>query len=233
MVDLNEPFRYVKGTQLERLMVPADASTARRTSIGSRRNPATEAAVLDAARNLLTDKGYAGFSIEEVARRAGAGKPTIYRWWPTKADLFIAIYSAEKAAAVAPPDTGNLAQDLVEYTVRLWSFWRANPAGSAFRALIAEAQASASALKALRDKFLPERLGDVRAMFERAVARKELQPQDLENAITLWIGFNWFRLLTDQISIDRDLIARIVGAIVGARAALAAAKLSGSAARSK
>ena len=63
----------------------------KRASIGSRRNPDAEAAILAAARQLLSDRGYAGFSIEEVARRAGAGKPTVYRWWPTKSDLFIAV----------------------------------------------------------------------------------------------------------------------------------------------
>ena len=54
----------------------------RRASIGARRSPETEAAVKAAARDLLAEKGYAGFSIEEVARRAGAGShTTCFAWW--------------------------------------------------------------------------------------------------------------------------------------------------------
>lgn len=44
-------------------------------------------AILDATRQLLREVGYARLSIEAVAKRAGVGKPTIYRWWPDKAQL--------------------------------------------------------------------------------------------------------------------------------------------------
>ncbi|MFG1479494.1 TetR/AcrR family transcriptional regulator [Xanthobacter sp. V4C-4] len=187
----------------------------RRASIGARRNPEAEAAILDAARALLAERGYAGFSIEEVARRAGAGKPTIYRWWPTKADLFIDVYSAEKSATLAPPRTGALWSDLLAYTRALWAFWRDTPSGRTFRALIAEAQASAPALVALRDKFLPQRLKDVRRMFEEAAARGEIEPQAVEHLLTLYIGFNWVHLLTDRIADDPEgieIVARTLAA---------------------
>jgi AcrR family transcriptional regulator len=192
------------------------ASRSRRASIGARRNPDAEAAVLAAARQLLVDRGYQGFSVEEVARRAGAGKPTIYRWWPTKADLFIAVYTAEKAAAFALPDRGDLVGDLTQFTVDLWNFWRTNPAGGAFRALIAEAQASATALDALRSKFLPERLEPLRAIFERAVKRGEIDAADVEDRVALWAGFNWFRLLTNQIQDDGEYICRMM-TLIGRR----------------
>jgi AcrR family transcriptional regulator len=180
---------------------------ARRASIGARRNPDTEAAVLAAARALLVERGYAGFSIDEVARRAGAGKPTIYRWWSTKADLFIAVYSAEKAAAVVAPDLGDLRSDLIRYTIDLWRFWRGNPAGSAFRGLVAEAQGGAAALDALRDKFLRERLEPARAIFLRAARRGEIAENEVEDRVALWVGFNWFQSLTEQID-DESVIAR-------------------------
>lgn len=141
---------------------PKPLPVKKRTSIGSRRNPEAEAAVLAAAKELISEKGYAGFSVDEVARRAGAGKTTIYRWYPTKADLFIAIYTAERTTFVAVPDTGSLVEDLVQYTTSLWRFWRSHPAGAALRGLIAEAQGRKEALAALRDRFLPERTADVK-----------------------------------------------------------------------
>jgi hypothetical protein len=50
-----------------------------RKSIGSARNPESHEAILEAAEDVFCEAGYAGFSIEAVARRARAGKPTIYR----------------------------------------------------------------------------------------------------------------------------------------------------------
>jgi AcrR family transcriptional regulator len=170
-----------------------------RLSIGARRSPEAESAILAAARGLLTARGYAGFSIDEVARQAGAGKATIYRWWPTKADLFIAVYSIEKAAAIAVPDTGSLAQDLAIYTRDLWRFWHEAACGRAFRALIAEAQGSDAALDALRTRFLPERAKGPRLIFERAAARGEIAGAEVEVRLQLYLGFNWFHLLTGDI----------------------------------
>ncbi|KUL96041.1 hypothetical protein DK26_08445 [Bosea sp. WAO] len=178
---------------------------ARRASIGARRNPASQAAILAAARAVLAEEGYAGFSIDAVSRRAGAGKPTIYRWWKNKAELLIEVYAAEKARVKAAK-TGNLAGDLVLYTAALWDFWRDTPSGRTFRALIAEAQNDAAALDGLREKFLPERLLDVRALFAAAVARGEIAADEVETRLALYIGFNWYYVLTDSLDEGRAAI---------------------------
>lgn len=185
-----------------------------RTSIGARRNPDAEAAILAAARALLVEEGYAAFSIEEVARRAGAGKPTIYRWWPTKADLFIDVYATDKAAAMTVPDSGSFKADLIAYTQELWRYWRETPSGQAFRGLIAEAQSNAAALEALRTKFLPQRLQTMRQMFEAAVARREIAAGDVEGLIELFIGFNWLHVLTGRVD-DDAAIETMAGLLAG------------------
>jgi AcrR family transcriptional regulator len=185
-----------------------DPKPKRRASIGARRSPETEAAVKAAARELLAEKGYAGFSIEEVARRAGAGKPTIYRWWPNKAELFIAIYGIEKDAAIPLPDTGSLRGDLLRYTRDLWRFWREDAAGRVFRGLIAEAQSSDTALAALRFKFMPERLASPRRMFLRAAERGEIASEEVDDRLELWVGFNWLQVLTDRLSEDEPSLQR-------------------------
>ena len=76
-----------------------------RKSIGARRNPDSAEAILEAAEAVLIEAGYAGFSIEAVARRARAGKPTIYRWWPSKAALLLEVYQRQKRVDI--PDTGK------------------------------------------------------------------------------------------------------------------------------
>lgn len=193
---------------------PKPVPAKKRTSIGSRRNPEAEAAVLAAARDLISEKGYAGFSVDEVARRAGAGKTTIYRWYPTKADLFIAIYTAERSAFVPVPDTGNLVEELVQYTTSLWRFWASHPAGAALRGLIAEAQGTTEALNALRDRFLPERTADVRRMLTSAAARGELRSEEVDDKVSLWVGFSWFKLLVGELhreNVIQSVMMQIAG----------------------
>lgn len=194
--------------------MPKPVPAKRRTSIGSRRSPEAEAAVLSAARELIGEKGYAGFSIDEVARRAGSGKTTIYRWYPTKADLFVAIYTIERAASVTVPNTKSLLDDLIGYTTSLWRFWRSNTAGAALRGLIAEAQGTREALAVLRERFLPERTADVKQILTSAANRGEIAVDEVDGKLSLWIGYSWFKLLTDELH-DEGSLASVMGQIVG------------------
>ncbi|MGY5790067.1 TetR/AcrR family transcriptional regulator len=172
--------------------------------------------MLAAAKDLISEKGYAGFSVDEVARRAGAGKTTIYRWYPTKADLFIAIYTAERSTFVPVPDTGNLVEELVQYTTSLWRFWESHPAGAALRGLIAEAQGTPEALSALRDRFLPDRTADVRRMLSGGAARGELQAAEVDDKVALWVGFSWFKLLVGELH-DEGVIKSVMMQIAEVR----------------
>lgn len=183
------------------------ATTQKRSSIGARRSPQAEAAILAAAEAVLSERGYAGFSIDEVARRACAGKPTIYRWWPTKALLLLAVYEAQKDRVVSPPDTGALKSDLIKFTRDVWRFWRGDAAGRAFRALIAEAQSSPVALEALRDGYMAERMKILRAIFDRAAQRGEIDAARAPILAELFAGFWWFRLLNDRIDDDAAIEA--------------------------
>ncbi|MER7211371.1 TetR/AcrR family transcriptional regulator [Streptosporangium sp. NPDC000239] len=91
--------------------------TTRRQSTpnSSRRSDASRRAILTAAFDLVGEVGYAKLSIEGIAARAGVGKQTIYRWWPSKGavlfDAFLALGEGEEGEA-ALPDTGDLEADL-------------------------------------------------------------------------------------------------------------------------
>ncbi|MEV0023393.1 TetR/AcrR family transcriptional regulator [Streptomyces atroolivaceus] len=95
-----------------------------RTPDSSRRSDRSRRAIHDAALALVGEVGYAKTTIEGIAARAGVGKQTIYRWWPSKAavlmDAFLDL-SARQAAEVDAagadgdygiPDTGDLEADL-------------------------------------------------------------------------------------------------------------------------
>ncbi|MGW8781159.1 TetR/AcrR family transcriptional regulator [Streptomyces sp. NPDC055796] len=84
----------------------------------ARRNDRSRRAILDAALALLAEVGYNKLTIEAIAARAGVGKQTIYRWWPSKAvvllDASLTLFGDAEAEAgwTGFPDTGDLAADL-------------------------------------------------------------------------------------------------------------------------
>ncbi|MEU8112689.1 TetR/AcrR family transcriptional regulator [Micromonospora sp. NPDC048947] len=82
----------------------------------ARRRETSRRAILTAAFDLLRETGYAKLSIEGIAARAGVGKQTIYRWWPSKGavifDAFLMLSEATEGGPPTLPDTGDLAADL-------------------------------------------------------------------------------------------------------------------------
>jgi AcrR family transcriptional regulator len=85
-----------------------------------RRSEKSRRAIYDAALSLVGEVGYPRTTVEGIAARAGVGKQTIYRWWPSKADVLLEAFLdlGERVAEEAGqqpyriPDTGDLAADL-------------------------------------------------------------------------------------------------------------------------
>ncbi|GAA2335895.1 TetR/AcrR family transcriptional regulator [Streptomyces caniferus] len=79
----------------------------------SRRSERSRRAIFDAALALVGEVGYDKLTIEGIASRAGVGKQTIYRWWPSKAAVLLdAFTDGVDDYAAGLPDTGDLAADL-------------------------------------------------------------------------------------------------------------------------
>lgn len=81
-----------------------------------RRGAALEAAILDAAWEVLREAGYAGFTFEAVAARAGTSRPVLYRRWPGRQELLVAtLRHLREVTPVDVPDTGNLRDDALAF----------------------------------------------------------------------------------------------------------------------
>jgi AcrR family transcriptional regulator len=79
-----------------------------------RRGATLEDAILDAGWGQLIDKGYPGFTFEAIAERAKTGKAALYRRWPDKEALFLAVLAHQGFAPPAEiPDTGSLREDVL------------------------------------------------------------------------------------------------------------------------
>lgn len=187
-----------------------------RPRTGNRRDPNAHAAILAAAAAILAERGPAGFAIEAVARRAGVGKPTIYRWWPNRTALLLEVIEQEKMPSLQAIAGRDLAEDLTAIILAVWRFWRDSPSGRAYRGLLAEAQGSETAQAELR-AWLATRRGHIEAALDRARARGEVPAHvDAGLLADLFYGFNWYRLLTGQIG--DDAVAVAAGAAIAAAA---------------
>ncbi|MEU2792139.1 TetR/AcrR family transcriptional regulator [Streptomyces sp. NPDC007100] len=79
----------------------------------TRRSERSRRAIFEAALSLVGEVGYEKLTIEGIAARAGVGKQTIYRWWPSKAAVLLDAFTQDVEGYEAGlPDTGDLAADL-------------------------------------------------------------------------------------------------------------------------
>jgi AcrR family transcriptional regulator len=79
---------------------------------GRPRDPACDAAILQATLDVFAEEGYAGVSIDRVAARAGVGKATIYRRYSSKAEMVVEAVRCGAQLDDWLPDTGDLRADL-------------------------------------------------------------------------------------------------------------------------
>ena len=166
---------------------PKQASRAARTGArgkqhhGNRHGRSEDArqAVLEAADDLLVERGFAGVTVEGIAAKAGVAKQTIYRWWGSKTDVLMDAFLDDATQHLTPPDLGTLEADLCSHLHQYVLFFARSDAGAVFRALIGEAQHDAALAAELRAKYLSQQRARDRLPFQRAMERGEL-PSDCD-----------------------------------------------------
>ena len=154
----------------------------------ARRSERSRLAILAAARELLTEAGYAELTIEAIAGRAGVGKQTIYRWWPGKGAVILDAL-VETAGEVTLPDTGDLRADL-GLVLRAIVAELADPALSATtRALTIETLGNEDLAVQVRDRLLRPQLEAIKDRLRAGRAAGQLRPDaDLDQAVEALIG---------------------------------------------
>jgi AcrR family transcriptional regulator len=199
--------------------MPVDSS--RKPPNPSRRNPQVHDAILEAAAALLEEKGYAGVTIDAIASRAGAGRQTIYRWWSSKAAIFMEVYNRAAQVTIGEAgeiDTGSLAGDVQALILGLRSLFTQTIAGKALQGMVAEVQCNPSAAQPFLE-FMEERFAIADRIYERALARNELDATiDRDTFMDLIGGPIVYRLLIEHAPLDEAFalqMARVVISGIG------------------
>jgi AcrR family transcriptional regulator len=180
---------------------------------GQRRSQRAHRAVLEALSELLLEQPLTEISIEAIAERAKVSKKTIYRWYPSKASLFMDLYNRESPNSMNIPDVGSFELELNQASLQIWRYWKNSAAGQAFRQLLASCQHDAQSLKELRDEYMPPRRKITKDIIDRAVGRGEIEDKNYEFVVDMVIGFNWYHLITDSLE-DESVILRMTSAII-------------------
>jgi AcrR family transcriptional regulator len=179
---------------------------------GRPRSEARKHAIVQAAFDLLGERGLAATSMDAIADRAGVSKATIYRWWDSKELLALdAVYAEWDTTDAGLRRTGTLRSEMLGL-VRPWARLAATgPSARILAALVAEAKNDPAFAEAYRARFVEPRRDHARAVFLRAVDRGEIPADtDVEVAIDLLWGPLYHRLFHGHAPLDDRFVRRSV-----------------------
>jgi AcrR family transcriptional regulator len=179
---------------------------------------------LDAATDLIVERGVANLTIEEVASRSGVAKTTIYRHWPERSALV--LDTVRRCFDDVPtPDTGTLRGDLDAYFGGMILADLSGTVGHLMPALI-EAAGRDDGIELLVDRIAQERQRPILDIVERAQGRGELPP-DLDPRVVVGtiVGPVVFRKLIWRQPIDAAYLTGCLDvAVAGLQAAAGTAE---------
>ena len=185
--------------------------------LGRKRDHTRDPQILEAAIDVLAEMGFDGMTIDMVAARAKAGKATIYRRWPSKADLVLDAVAYMKAGELDLehlPDTGTLRGDLVamirprtieegERNLRIL--------GGLFGMIATSPELAAAAHAAIIDP----RAAANRFFLRRAIERGEISPDcDVDTLSILTPAMATFRALVQKQPIDRAFLVSLIDGVL-------------------
>lgn len=184
--------------------------TPRRPHTGNRRNDAAERAILQAAAELLADGG-GPISVDAIAERAGVGKQTIYRWWPSKSAVLLDAM-IHRARQVAPaPDSGDLHADL-----RLFlraTFTAAPDSRSLLLGVLREALADDATMDRLA-AFTAARRDELAGILARARARGQIPAAEPPaTVVDQAFGLLWYRMIFAHEALDERAADQLAAAL--------------------
>jgi AcrR family transcriptional regulator len=179
---------------------------------GRPRSEKARLAILEAAAELLLERGLSAVSMDAVAERAGVSKATIYRWWRTKETLALDALYNEWAGAPSPAkSTGSLRGDLLALLrpwVRLAS---SRPYGRVISALLTEARTNPEFAAIYQSRFVEPRREQGRAIFRDAIERGEIPGNTkIEVALDMLYGPLYHRLLHGHAPLNDRFVRDVV-----------------------
>ena len=169
--------------------------------------------VLAATAELLFEKGFSGASVDEISRRSGVAKTTIYRQWPTRIDLLRDACTAIGTPQQVP-DTGSFESDLVMLMTSLVQLLKTGKWTSVLPSIIDAAERD-NAIAAMYSKLQRGYSAPFETVIVRAMAKGEL-PKDTDVAVLIaaLTGPLFYRRWFSRDPLTKDFAMQIVGRLI-------------------
>lgn len=182
---------------------------------GRRRDESRDDAILDAARELLVERGYENMTMDAVAERAGAGKATLYRRWVSKAQLTVDAITCHRYADLTVddiPDSGSLRDDLL--SIRQVKHLRSDTE-DLMAGLTAVIRDDPQVAAAFQRQFVEARTQLMRDLLDRAERRGEIPPgRDLDMIATIAPAMISYQKVTSGKPLDPSYLERLVDSVI-------------------
>jgi AcrR family transcriptional regulator len=194
--------------------VSATANDAPARARGRPRSDRAHRAILDAALTDLTHEGFADLRLEHVAARAGVGKATIYRRWPSKEALALDVLMQLAAPHIAIADSGNTRAELLAAVTNAMRAVTETPFGPVIRALLSQIAINPALGDPFRATVVQGRRDEVARVIARGISRGDLRPDaDVDIATELLVGPVYFRLMFGG-ELTQDFAERVVDSVL-------------------
>lgn len=180
------------------------------TPRGRPRDVSRDAALRDAALEVLADVGYRSLTMDAVAARAKAGKATIYRRWDSKIDLLIDACNHLVQRNVPEPDEGSIERDIHEF-LGAFATLLTGPVGKAAQTLVGELPHEPDLAAAFRESFLLPQRDILHRIIGRGVTRGEIRPDaPVDTVVELAGAALTYRLMLTGDPLDQPFVDRLL-----------------------
>lgn len=176
-------------------------------------------AVLAVTHRMMSETGLSGVSIDEVSKRSGVAKTTIYRHWPSRADLLLEACSKLGSKFVAP-DTGSLRGDVETLALAFASRALRTPLAKILPSIVDAAEHDAKIAKLLHAHVHAGIMAPLYEVIERAQKKGEIgRGHDASGLIAGILGPLFFRRWFSREPLDDNFIRAIVHSAIAAAVA--------------
>lgn len=182
---------------------------------GRRRSRRSHDAIVQATQELLVEHGYQALTIEGVAARAGVGKQTIYRWWPSRAALVLEAYLAGSDAIPPPAETADTHADVRAMLDWLVAVLAQPIGGKVVAGLVADLKHDPDLAERFHRDVVPARRRAMRDALERGKERDEIRADaDLDLAVDALHGAVFYRLLLSGEPLEPQFTEQLANQVI-------------------
>ena len=182
--------------------------------------PNVTAAIVAAVLAELDERGYARLAMESVAKRAGTSKSALYRRWPSKQEMVLAVLADISVPMADVVETGDLRRDMRAAAESMAAWLAAEPYAKIIPDLIAEAHRTRELAEAISTSISEPRRAHLRSLLTWAIERGDLPADtDLEMAQDLVAALIYWRMVVRQAPVEDDYLDHVTDtALIALRA---------------